>query len=561
MLSTRWPRRALAPARTPARAPRLSVEALEARDNPSGGILDPTFGNGGIAAPVTAPNEDMYGVAVQPDGRILSVGGIAASTQNFLLTRTNPDGTPDATFGVGGRVTTDFNNAADRAYAVAVQPGTGGKILVAGYAMAPTQKTKGKGSTTLDYAFGVARYNPNGTLDTTFGSGGKAIADFAGTSDYGYALATLPDGRFVVAGMTGTNIGLARFLANGSLDTSFGTGGRVVGPAAGGDGNGYMRRVSLTVDGSGRLVVGSSTRTVYSVENNDFLVARFLASGQPDASFGTAGVVRTDVAPGLDDGVSAVTVQPDGRILVGGAAQYVTTNNGETIYPPLFALVRYNPDGTLDGGFGTGGVVTAVPDLSRLSAGAVAGVAVRPDGSILVGGQLNYPGQYGTAVLRFDAAGNRDLSFGTPGAGGAVTMVPGLAISVKDMAVDSGGRVLLAGNSNVSDPVLVRYLVSAPSVGSFTGSASTVAAGDAVTLTASGVTPGNPGGSVTRVEFYYFDGSGAKQLLGTGTLVSAGVWEMTFTVALAPGPYTLFAEATDSYGAVSDPLSLSLQVV
>ena len=107
---------------------------------------------------------------------------------------------------------------------------------------------------------------------------------------------------------------------------------------------------------------------------------------------------------------------------------------------------------------------------------------------------------------------------------------------------------------------MARFLPSAPQVGSFAASAYTVSSGSSVTLTASNISDGNPGATVTQVAFYYVDGSGNQQLLGYGTQTSPGVWTFSFTVSLAPGSYTLYAQATDSFGAVGDPVALTLTV-
>jgi len=124
-------------------------------------------------------------------------------------------------------------------------------------------------------------------------------------------------------------------------------------------------------------------------------------------------------------------------------------------------------------------------------------------------------------------------------------------------------QIVVVGNSYNGAKwnfLVARYLPSEPEIGSFTASAYTVAAGSSVTLTASNITGGNPGATITQVAFYYVDGSGNQQLLGYGTQTSPGVWTFSFTVSLAPGSYTLYAQATDSFGAVGDPVALTLTV-
>jgi hypothetical protein len=134
------------------------------------------------------------------------------------------------------------------------------------------------------------------------------------------------------------------------------------------------------------------------------------------------------------------------------------------------------------------------------------------------------------------------------------------------MALEPDGRVLLAGRdepnypNGPTDVVLVRFLGSAPQIGSFTASPNPVTAGSLATLTASGITDGNPNSTITQVAFYYIDGAGAKQVLGYGASDGQGNWTLSFTVSLPPGSYTLYAQAEDSYGVFGDPLALTLTV-
>ena len=124
--------------------------------------------------------------------------------EDFALARYNPNGALDATFGTGGKVTTDFAGDTDRAFAVALQ--TDGRIVAAG-------------ETTTGYRgedFALARYNPNGALDATFGEGGQVTTDFAGDTDRAFAVALQTDGKIVAAGeaktQTKEDFALARYL-------------------------------------------------------------------------------------------------------------------------------------------------------------------------------------------------------------------------------------------------------------------------------------------------------------------------------------------------------------
>ena len=189
------------------------------------GDLDPTFGIGGRARYEDSSGHSLgaRASAIQSDGRIIVAGsiGVAPDGSDFVLARFKADGLLDTAFGIGGKVTTNFGQR-DWAWAgaIAIQPD--GKILAAGSAGAPS-----------NHHFALARYNPDGSLDVTFGVGGKVITDFSGLLESAEALAIQSDGKIVAAGLvsqgrTSSDFRLARFNPNGSLDTTFGIDGKVI---------------------------------------------------------------------------------------------------------------------------------------------------------------------------------------------------------------------------------------------------------------------------------------------------------------------------------------------
>ncbi len=190
------------------------------RYNPNGS-LDTTFGSGGI---IIFDAGAVRAVVVQPDGKIVfGGGGGSSSLANFQFVRLNSNGTADATFGTNGTVIIDFNGSGDGIYGLALQ--TDGKIVGVG-------QSRILGG---DDNFGVARLNPDGSLDTTFGTGGKVTTDFAELQDYGFAVTIQPDGKILVAGQAQPqsndwDFGLVRYNIDGSLDTTFGNGGKVTTP-------------------------------------------------------------------------------------------------------------------------------------------------------------------------------------------------------------------------------------------------------------------------------------------------------------------------------------------
>jgi hypothetical protein len=194
-------------------------------------------------------------------------------------------------------------------------------------------------------------------------------------------------------------------------------------------------------------------------------------------------------------------------------------------------------------------------------------VALQGDGKIVITGAERIPSYVSVDrafVERFTTDGTVAVSYGPAGTGIAEAVI-GVSSSPQAMVIQPDGKALIAGYVSLdgtSDVVfVVRFLATGPQVGSFAAAPNPVASGASETLTASGITDGNAGATVTKVEFYYFDPSGNKVTLGTGTQTGPGAWALAFTMSLPPGTYTLYARATDNYGAVGDPISLSLQVV
>jgi uncharacterized delta-60 repeat protein len=238
---------------------------------------------------------------------------------SFALARYNSDGTLDASFGAGGIVTTDFAASLTQAFSVALQPD--GKIVAAG-------QTFINGS--LDFA--LARYNRDGTLDASFGTGGTVTTDFAGErsrQDRAFSVAVQPDGKIIAAGQAtirSFDFALARYNRDGTLDASFGTGGTVT--TSFGNGSFDFAR-SVALQPNGKIVAAGQ---VLFIGGFDFALARYSRDGTLDASFGTGGTVTTDFA-GSDDGALSVGVQPNGKIVAAGQAII-----GGRI---LFGLARY----------------------------------------------------------------------------------------------------------------------------------------------------------------------------------------------------------------------------
>ena len=280
----------------------------------SHGGIDASFGNGGKVI-VSLAVDGSTRLAVLPDGKILVSGTVSyGSSSAFALLRLNSDGGLDTSFGVGGSVTATIGATGNTSRALALQPD--GKILVAG-----------------DYAngsnndFAVVRFNANGTLDTTFGSGGKAVSPAGTSTDYAYSVALQSTGHILVAGYayvgSTSDFAMVRFTAAGSVDSSFGVAGRILTPIGTGDDYGLVIRVQP----DDRIVFAGSTRTgTYT----DTAVLRFQANGSLDTDFGLGGK-RTTTVSLLSDVVWEMAIQSDGKLVVVGSAN----NNVGAVYSVL----------------------------------------------------------------------------------------------------------------------------------------------------------------------------------------------------------------------------------
>ncbi len=366
MFSTPWWGAYFQAKPAPRAAARLGLELLEDRVAPAG--LDPFFGNGGkVTANFSQGAASANAMAVQGDGKILLAGGTYdPSTRvliDFALARFNPDGTPDTAFGPQGEKTVDLFGGSDTATCLAVR--ADGKFLVGGYSS--------RSGTGTDFA--LAQFNLDGTLDTSFGTGGKVATDFSGGDDRAESMALQPDGKIVLGGSattgTGADFALARYNPDGSLDPSFGGNGKVTFDFFGGNDNAY----AILLQRDGKILIGGGCSQVQGPYS--LALARVNPNGALDASFGQGGKDAL-----LSDYVShsfhTLALQPDGKILAGGGYPYESA----------FDLARYNPDGTLDASFHNGGYVSFVDTGSSGgfigSEYPISGILVQPDGRILL---------------------------------------------------------------------------------------------------------------------------------------------------------------------------------
>ena len=386
------------------------------------GALDTSFGGTGIqSVAFNAGDDSARAVAVQSDGKIIA-GGYAKSGSSYLfaLVRYDRDGSLDTTFDTDGKVTTPIFGADDGITGLAVQ--ADGKIIAGGYALSGS-----------NYFFALARYNPDGSLDTTFDTDGKVTTSILGVDSFANAVSLQSNGKILLSGgaYNGTNydFALARYNADGSLDSTFDADGKVTTTVLAGD------------DASNAVTVGSDGKIVaagfaFSGANSNFAVVRYNSNGSLDTSFDADGKVTTSVLA-VHDGATGVAVQTDLKIVAAGYAKDGTLLK--------FALVRYNFDGSLDTSFDTDGKVTT----SMLSGNDAANaLRIQSNGKILVSGAASNVADYDIAVARYNPNGSLDTSFDTDG---KVTYTVGLETDdvVYAMAIDGTGQIVVAGETSL----------------------------------------------------------------------------------------------------------------
>jgi len=324
------------------------------------------------------------------------------------------------------------------ARAVAIQ--SDGKIVVAGYTGVFGRPGRPAGNR---FDFAVTRYDTDGTLDETFGTGGVVRSGVIGRA---FGIAIQPDGKIVVAGDAplAEDIVVARYLENGSLDGSFAGTGQVTTDINGGA---ELARNVVIQSNNTILVSGPHTKVDDITRERHTVLVRYGENGVPDNSFGTAGeAVLTDAQVG-----QGLALQSDGKLLLVGSV--------DAGVPPstvsLFALRRLSGDGTPDGTFGTAGAVsTFVSDLGDVAEA----VAVQADGKILVSGRSSILTNSNFALARFDSTGALDDDFGLNGRMSVDFF--GFTDSADSVAVQPDGKIVLGGlaRDNVDGYGLARVL-------------------------------------------------------------------------------------------------------
>jgi uncharacterized delta-60 repeat protein len=405
------------------------------------GSLDPTFGKNGIVATTI---RSVSAVAIQGDGKIVLAGSEVSNSQLFdTLVRLNTDGSLDTSFGSGGTANLTPPTTAYAPlgfYAIAIR--SNGEIVAAAITQAFVNGT-------YSNFVQVARVKTNGTLDTSFGSGGFTATSAITSTPYDdsgpqvVALALEGSGSILVASSYFDL--MARFTSSGQLDTTFGTAGLVNLANSGPSTSSAPTRIAVQTNSKILVASGSAGPTPLVLAGT---ITRYNSNGSLDTTFGASGTTASVAS------ASALSLESSGKIVVAGSltsklnAPPASNNVG-------FGVVRYNPSGTIDKTFGSGGVAVADFGTSAPLSGAFA-LAIQSNGDVVAGGaaaqgafNLSFDSPFGLA--RFTSLGALDTSFGT---GGLVTTTlvtgsSGVYSYVNGLAIQSDGKIVAAGNTLV----------------------------------------------------------------------------------------------------------------
>ncbi len=410
-----------------------NLSMLLARLNPDGS-LDPTFGVGGISTDTlfSSTSEAIRSIAIQGDGRIVATGYARAigGQTNLFVARFLENGSFDSSFEVDGVVETSFGSGAFASGdAVAIDPVT--NDIVVGVTLMQTPGGR--------FEMGFARYNSDGSLDTSFDGDGLMASGGEGAHVTGIAIQA--DGKIVASGNSNSNdrMVVKRINADGTLDQPFGTAGEFV-STVGDHANG------LTLQDDGKIVVVGDAHIGPSAQNREFITIRLASGGVLDDSFSSDGIEIRDLG-GLDE-ANDVTVDADGRIVVVGVTDPLEQNPDRN----PFALVRYSSDGSLDTTWDGDGQRIAPPalELNLLPAD----FAVGPNGAIAIAG-----GSYADGTTD----GRELVVLRQNGSDGWFTSITGLDgyaqiwDEAKAIFVQSDGKPVVIGDVHGNELVLARY--------------------------------------------------------------------------------------------------------
>lgn len=507
------------------------------------GDLDTTYNTPtGYNSVSFGASDNVYGGVLQPDGKFIIIGGgRPVSNQEMSAARFNADGTLDTNFATSGKFSLDVNPATstDRALCGGLQ--SDGKIIIGGYSRT--------GSGNDDYA--ILRLNTNGTLDTTFGTSGIAKVDFNGGSDQANALVVLPDNSIVLVGTAfdfngslDVDYSLAKLTANGALDTTFGTGGKVTVDV----GDQQDTGKGITLQSDGKIVFCGQS---FGTGTTTAVVGRLTAAGVLDTSFGGGDGLYT-ITNATPYDLRDVKVQSDGKIITVGSGNVSNQLDG--------LMLRLTSVGDLDTTFNTTGMRT-FPYNATLS-DLLLSVLIQADGKYIAGGfwQNPTPNLLETVLVRVTAAGALDSGFGT---GGSKQIALGSGNNRPAMIGQaSDGKILVAleaGASSAENFYAARFLntaaVSAPTVTSIAPTSGPTAGGTSVTITGTNLS-GATGVTIGGVAATSLSANTATSITCVTPAGTAGAKDVVVTTAGGPstggtGSFTYVAPPNLSINDVS----------
>jgi uncharacterized delta-60 repeat protein len=398
------------------------------------GSLDPAFGNGGTVTDA-AINAFDSSAALQADGEIVVAGelGTGPADATFAIVRYRANGTRDPAFGADGVTTTGFPMAGG---ATALSLDSQGHTVAAG-TIGEYVEDRYYDTTYAHLDFALARYENDGSLDPSFGDAGKVQTNLSSVPASGRArlvdLLMRPSGNLIGVGSTASgfpyfsDLALAGFRPDGRPNYSFATAGKAVTDLGGAH---QVYAASAVMLPGGRVLVGGGS-------GGPFL-ARYTPDGSLDQSFGERGLVRNDLGSSVD----RLALEPSGNILV--------VLNVEQPEPPGqgTALAEIRPDGTLDTSFGVGGLVPIPGDFTPVS------ILVEPTRIVLI-----RTGSDRFTLFGFTLEGHRDDAFGHRGR--VSTSFGALAANPSAAVIAPGGKLVLVGDALEPDQsesvALVRY--------------------------------------------------------------------------------------------------------
>jgi len=410
----------------------FSLEGLHAQP----GSLDKTFGNNGVVLTPFGPRDNtFYSIAIQLDKKIVAAGDTYnGSDYDFALARFDTIGELDPSFGINGIVTTNIGNFDNSATSIIIQPDQ--KLLLFGYAF-----------NGLYYDFAKVRYNPDGSLDSTFGINGVVITSFGETS-LSYSSVLADDGKIITAGKEGSTtispgysiFALCRYMPDGNLDSTFGNGGKVITSF-----NMDDVAFSVALRKNGKILASGYS---YIGWNPSIALAQYNNDGTLDSTFGIDGKVITSIGSGSV--CISMVIQEDDRIVVTGNSYDGLKSN--------FTLVRYNTDGSLDNSFGQAGIVTTSFGQKDSQGRSV---KLQSDKKILVAGYTRAANlKYDLGLVRYLQNGKLDTTFGINGI--VTTIDSNFHETLLSMAIQADGKIIAAGdfwmNDSVRNFAINRYL-------------------------------------------------------------------------------------------------------